>query len=125
MEKKALILKKESLMLNKIAKQLKAMDISETQEILSMLDRLSSKKLTLAQELDAKARLMNLKIYVVRVKRPVRKQKIKIYSYWYASYRVNSKVKNICLGNIDKMTHDEALAKARKLKADCLCISLW
>lgn len=110
-------------MLKNMAIQLKTMEISEAQEIILMLERLSSKKLILAQELNAKNRLMDLKIYEVRVKRPVRKQKIKIYSYWYTSWRVNSKVKNICLGSIEKMTHDEALIKAQKLKAEYLGIS--
>jgi hypothetical protein len=115
-------LKEEAYMLINMVEQLKAIEI-EVQKILVMLDRLSLDKLNSAKELDAKARLENLKIYEVRVKRPARKRKIKVYSYWYTSWRTESKVKNVCLGSTEKMTHDEALIKARKLKAEYLGIS--
>jgi hypothetical protein len=116
MQNQLIALKDEARMLNNMALKLKAMSI-EIQEMNSKFERLSFEKLNLAKELDAKIRLENLKIYKVRVKRPLRKHQIKVYSYWYASWRINSKVKNVCLGSTERMTHDEALTKAQKLKA--------
>ncbi len=115
-------LKDEADILNNMAAKLKAMEI-EVQKMLIILERLSLEKLNSARELDAKARVENLKIYKVSVKRPARKRKIKVYSYWYASWRFNSKIKNFCLGSIEKITYEEALRKARKLKAVCLGIN--
>lgn len=121
MQNRKLVLKEEADMLKKMAMQLKNMEI-EVQKMRSMLEQLSLEKYDQAKELDAKARLENLRIYELKVKRSVRKRKCKVYSYWYASWRINSKVKNFCLGNTEKMTHDEALIKARKLKAEYLGI---
>jgi len=111
-------------MLNNIAEQLKAMEIPEVQEMALMLERLSSEKLISAQELNAMVRLENLRVYELKVKRPAKKRTSKTYIYWYASWRMNSKVKNVCLGSAKKMTHDDALIKARKLKAEYLGIDL-
>lgn len=114
-------LRDDAQLLKNMTARLKYMEI-EVQKTIIILERLSLEKLNLARELDAKARVENLKIYEVRVKRPAAKRKTKVYSYWYASWRINSKVKNICLGSTKKMTYGEALRKAQELKADCLCI---
>jgi len=116
-------LKEETYALNNMVERLKAVE-TEVQEILAIINRLCLEKKNLAKELENRTRLENLKIYEVRVKRPARKRKIKIYSYWYMSWRKESKVKNICLGNTEKMSYDEALIKARKLKAEQLGISI-
>jgi hypothetical protein len=117
MQNKVIALKDEARMLNDIALRLEAIEI-EIQDMYLKFRNLSLEKLSLAKELDAKIRLENLKVYKVSVKRPSRKRQIKVYSYWYASWRINSKVKNVCLGSIEKMTHDEAHIKAQKLKAE-------
>ena len=114
-------LKEEADILNDMAAKLKVMEI-DIQKMLITLEQLSLEKLNLAKELDAKARVENLRIYELRVKRPARKQTITVYTYWYASWRMNLKVKNVCLGSTKKMTYEEALGKAQKLKAECLGI---
>ncbi len=114
-------LKEEADILNNMTAKLKAMVI-DVQKMLIILEQLRLEKLNLAQELDAKARVDNLRIYKLSVKRPARKQRIKVYSYWYASWRLNSKVKNVCLGSTKTMTYEEALVRAQKLKAECLGI---
>jgi len=108
-------LKDDAHLLKKMTSRLKAMEI-EVQKTVLILERLSLEKLNLAREQDAKARVENLKIYELRVKRPAGKRKTKVYSYWYASRRMNSKVKNICLGSTKKMTYREALGKAQELR---------
>jgi hypothetical protein len=112
-------LKGEISILNNIAAKLKVMEI-EVENILIELEQMSNKKMKLARELDAKARVENLKIYELRVKRPAGKRKTKVYSYWYASWRMQSKVRNVCLGSTKVMTYEEALGKAQKMKAECL-----
>lgn len=54
----------------------------------------------------------------------VRKGETKTYSYWYASWRVDTKVRNVYVGSVNKMSQKEALNKARKLKAKDLGINL-
>jgi hypothetical protein len=119
MNNKIRSLRDDAQLLKKMAARLKAMDI-EVKNTIIILEQLSLEKLNMAKKLDAYARIENLKIYEVRVKRPSGKRKTKIYSYWYASWRVNSKIKNICLGSTRKITYGEALKKAQELKADCL-----
>lgn len=114
-------LKDEANILNNMAAKLKFMG-TEVENMLITLERMSHEKMKLARELDAKARVENLKIYEVSVKRSARKRKTKVYSYWYASWRMHSKVRNVCLGSTKVMTYEEALAKAQKLKAECLGI---
>jgi hypothetical protein len=114
-------LKDEAHILNNMAAKLKSMEI-EVQKMLVILEQLSLEKLNRACELDAKSRVENLKIYETIVKRPSGKRKTKVYSYWYASWRMNSRIKNVCLGSTKKMTYEEALGKAQKMKAECLGI---
>jgi len=112
-------LKSEVCILNNMAAKLKVMGI-EVENMLVELERISNEKMKLARELDAKSRVENLKIYELRVKRPAGKRKTKVYTYWYASWRRQSKVRNVCLGSTKLMTYGEALEKAQKMKAECL-----
>lgn len=112
-------LRDEADILNSLAAKLKSMQIN-AQKTLIIIERLRLEKLDLASKLDAKSRVENLNIYELKVKRSSGKGKTKIYSYWYASWRMNTKVKNVCLGSIKTMTHEEALRKAQKLKARSL-----
>lgn len=108
--------------MNNVALELKTLEIPEAQDLIFMLEQLCSKIIILACKLDDQTRLENLNVYEVKVKRPVRRREIRIYSYWYASWRVNSKIKNVCLGSTKEITRDEALIKARMLKAKSLGI---
>lgn len=44
----------------------------------------------------------------------------KIYQYWMASWREGSKVRNVHLGSCRKMSGEEALQKARRMKRDAI-----
>jgi hypothetical protein len=100
------------------AQLLKSLFYPEAQMLAKKLIRSSSMKLELADELKVRARICNLSVYSVGVKRRTSKNgKFRIYDYWYASWRVEKKVRNVYLGSTEQMSHDEALAKARVLKA--------
>ena len=115
-------LKKNACLMNNMAAELKSLEITDAQELILILEQLLSKTIILARKLDDQARLENLNVYMTKVKRPVKKHEIRIYSYWYASWRVNSKIRNVCLGSTKDMTRDEAFIKARMLKAESLSI---
>lgn len=117
-------LNNEALNLKSIAVRLRAMEIPDLQEIALELEKLSSEIQILVLELKAKARLDDLKIYEVRVKRRAKKRTFKCYKYWYASWREGSKVRNVCLGSTKTTTHEEALIRAQKLKAEYLGVDL-
>jgi len=42
------------------------------------------------------------------------------YTYWYADWREDGKVKNVPLGSVERMDLAAATAKARKLNAEAL-----
>jgi hypothetical protein len=44
----------------------------------------------------------------------------KIYHYWMASWREGGKVRNVHLGSCRKMSGEEALQKARSMKAEAI-----
>lgn len=46
----------------------------------------------------------------------------KTYHYWMASWREGSKVRNVHLGSCKKLSQNEALQKAQKMKAEALGI---
>lgn len=46
----------------------------------------------------------------------------KRYRYYFASWKAGGKVKNVYIGSPQKMTLEEATAKARDLKARDLCL---
>lgn len=99
------------------SKYLKKLNQIEAQEMASKLEKSSLEKLELAENLAIQSRLDALSVYSMDVIKTVRKGENKTYTYWFASWRVNKKVKNIYIGSTNKMSHEEALAKARRLKA--------
>jgi hypothetical protein len=48
----------------------------------------------------------------------------KTYTYWMASWREDGKVRNVYLGSTRRMTPEQAMAKARAMKAEALGLSL-
>ena len=88
------------------------------------LERSSSEKLELAENLKIRSRLGELSVYSVEMIKTVRKGENKTYTYWYASWRKDKKVKNVYIGPINTMSREDALKKACKLKANDLDIDL-
>jgi hypothetical protein len=74
-----------------------------------------------AADLQELARLEDLTLWVVEKAKPT-KAGSKAYSYWMASWREGSKVRNVHLGSCRKMNKADALQKARKMKAEALGI---
>jgi len=72
-----------------------------------------------AEELQAKARLEDL---TVREEALVKKTKKgeRTYYRWVASWREGGRCRHVYLGSCKKMSHDEALQKARNMKAEGL-----
>lgn len=68
-----------------------------------------------AEALEFEARLEDLHLWVMKK----RKGRMK-YTYWMATWREDGRVKNVYLGSTRKVTRDQALEKARKLKASAL-----
>lgn len=68
-----------------------------------------------AKALEFEARLEDLHLWVMK-KRKGRKK----YTYWMATWREDGRVKNVYLGSTRKVTREQALEKARKLKARAL-----
>jgi hypothetical protein len=64
------------------------------------------------------ARLQDLHIF----KAPRIAKKGKRYEYWHAEWRESNKVKTVYLGSCKKVSHQEAMQKARALKRESLGI---
>src|SRR5512137_1195078 len=67
-----------------------------------------------AQALKLEARLEDLQVWELK-KVKTSKKGPKTYSYYMASWREGSKVKNVYLGSSQKLSRDAALPKARAL----------
>jgi len=61
-----------------------------------------------------RARVEDLSVF--RVKKETKKGKE--HEYWHAAWMVEGKVRNVYLGSCKKMSHEEALERARSRKAE-------
>ena len=103
-----------------VSENLALLDVVEAQDLAIKLERSILEKKEAIKALKVQARLEDLSVYCVKMKKVVRKGKTKVYTYWYASWRDGQKVKNIYIGSTNNMNYIEALAKARRLKATFL-----
>jgi hypothetical protein len=76
-----------------------------------------------SQELKGAARLEDIHLWTME-KTKATKKGDRSYTYWMASWREGKKVRNNHIGSPRKMTGEEALAKAKKLKAAALGVEL-
>ena len=74
-----------------------------------------------AEALKGAARLEDLHLWQMK-KVKTTKNGSRTYHYWMANWREEGKVQNVHLGSCEKMSQNEALQKARKLKAEALAI---
>lgn len=108
-----------------ISKKLKKLNHEYASKIAEALEISSHQKQELVKRLKVQARLDDLCIYKVETERRISKRgRRKIYSYWYASWRVGDKVRNCYIGSPNAMNYHSALEKARILKAESLGIDL-
>jgi hypothetical protein len=75
-----------------------------------------------AEALKLEARLEDLQIWE-QEKVKETKAGAKTYTYYVASWREGKKVKNVYLGSSKKLSREQALQKARKLKREALGLS--
>ena len=90
----------------------------DVNEILEDLRGKQTNALVEARELKPRARLEDLSVYKVEKKG----KKGKTNEYWHATWRNGHKVCNFYLGSCKKLAKDQALQKARKMKAERLGI---
>jgi len=91
----------------------------EVRDILEDLNRVQANALGKARELKPLARLEDLSVYRVEKKG----KKGRTNEYWHATWRHGQKVCNFYLGSCKKLTREQALQKAKKMKAEDLGIS--
>jgi hypothetical protein len=75
-----------------------------------------------AETLKEAARLEDLSVWAMVKVKPTKKGK-RSYHYWMATWRESGKVRNVHLGNREKVDEETAKQKARELKAVALCMS--
>ena len=120
---RAKALKKEAQELARRAKTQKeaAATMRAARVTVMNLQSMAAKRLSQAQALRLEARLEDLSIWEQgKVKES--KNGPKTYTYFMASWREGSKIRNVYLGSSQKMSREEALAKARRAKAEDLGI---
>lgn len=117
-------LKREACQEILVAEHLMSLDLVEAHKLAQKLKRSSSEKDKSIKMLELQARLEDLNVYHVKMEKVVRKKKTKVYTYWYASWRNDEKVKNVYIGSTRTMDSCEALIRARRLKATFLGIDL-
>lgn len=85
-------------------------------------DKRSEAKMLLkrAEDLRPEVRLENLTVYQTNVQKKLADGRTKHYPVWRVSWRSGSKTTVKHLGSCSKMTKDQAMVKAKKLKADFL-----
>ena len=83
------------------------------------LQALADSRLAQAQALKLEARLEDLQVWEQKRKKDTKKG-AKTYTYWIASWREGSRVKNVYLGSSQKMSREQAQEKARALKREAL-----
>ena len=67
-------------------------------------------------------RLENLKVYQVAKTKTTAKGEVRTYHFWNASWREEGRVRTVYLGSARRLSEEEAMQKARRLKADALGI---
>lgn len=77
-----------------------------------------------AEDLKQKARLEDLSVYTVEKVKPTAKGEARTYTYWYASWWVGDRARNVYLGSVARLSEEAALAKARTMKAEALGLDL-
>jgi hypothetical protein len=91
--------------------------VIEVKEILEDLKIKQADALGEARELKPLARLEDLSVYKVE-------KKGKTNEYWHATWRHGHKVCNVYLGSCKKLAGEQALQKAKKIKARDLGITI-
>lgn len=121
---KAKALKVESMELARDAKAARkaAKTLSEAGQKARELEGRADQALAESEALKSLARLEDLSVWEMR-KTKNSKKGSRSYGYWMATWREGSKVRNIHLGSCRKLSSEQALSMAKKLKAEALGLS--
>lgn len=87
------------------------------------LQSMAAKRLSQAQALRLEARLEDLQVWEQKKVKPS-KNGPKSYTYYMASWRKGKKIRNVYLGSSRKISRDDALVLARRLKIETLGLTL-
>ena len=122
---RAKALKKEAQELARRAKAQKeaAATMRAARVTVMNLQSMAAKKLSRAQAMRLEARLEDLQVWEQK-KVKQSKNGPKSYTYYMASWREGKKIRNVYLGSSRKMSRDDALVLARRLKMETLGLSL-
>jgi len=114
-------LKREAQELARDAKVLQkaAKTLPEVRREGQRLQEEADRALAESEALKHQARLEDLTVWEMEKAKSTKKGS-KTYTYWMASWREGEKVRNVHLGSSRKMDAEEALHKARKMKAEAL-----
>lgn len=80
----------------------------------------AEENLALAEKLKAQARLEDISLWVMEKFFVSKRHGTTKHEYWMASWREGKKVHNEYLGSCSKLSAEEALANAHKIKAEVL-----
>ncbi len=72
-----------------------------------------------AEAMEGAARLEDINLWQM-AKEKTTKKGDQTYLYWMASWREGGKVRNVHLGSCNRVDHETALQKARKMKGEAL-----
>lgn len=117
LKKEARALTREAKAARKAAKALPEAS-QKANELESQADKLKAE----AEALKHAARLEDLHLWRMQKVKTTKKGKHS-YGYWMASWREGNKTRNMHLGSSVKMDAEEALQKARKMKAEALHVN--
>jgi regulator of replication initiation timing len=116
LKSKARKLKQESKLAERVARYPSGL-LADVATLMAMAENAAME----AQELKDAARLEDIHLWTMEKTKTTNKGD-RSYTYWMASWREGEKVRNSHIGSTRKMTEEEALTKAKKLKAAALGI---
>jgi len=112
-------LKKQAQTLSKNAQAVLKAQTPAARKEAQRLQKKADQILADAKDLKQQARLEDLHVWEMEKVKNSEKLSKK-YTYWMASWREGTEVRNVHLGGCRKLSKAEAIQKARKLKAEAL-----
>ncbi len=97
-------------------------ETKDMQEILIEM-RKAAQTEAAALQCSGQARLEDLSVFKVKKVTKKGKKKAKEREYWYSAWSIGGKTRNRYFGCCDKMSYEEALERAKKMKAKELGIT--
>lgn len=114
LKRDAIELTREAKAVKRAAKTLPEVE-AKAREMQGEAERLQAEAATL----EGAARLEDLHLWQMEKVKSTKKGS-RSYAYWMASWREGSKVRNVHLGSCIKISREQAMGKARMLKAEAL-----